>query len=83
MPQAYRFFESAIFNPDDLKLARQAFDAAWEAIAGNYGSASGIETARTRLACIILTIVGGGNVNVAQVKDAALQARDQGIKPGH
>jgi hypothetical protein len=75
MRPTYRFFESVNFGPHDLQLAQQAFDEAWLEIAGNYGRVASIERARTRLACIVLTIVNDGDgIEVAPLKEAALQA---------
>jgi hypothetical protein len=48
--------ESASLGPDDLKSACQAFDVAWEKIAGRYKSANAIEAARMQLATLILSL---------------------------
>ena len=49
--------ESASLGPDDLRIAFQAFDSAWAQIAARYTSPDAIETARMRLATIILSLV--------------------------
>jgi hypothetical protein len=48
--------DNAPFGPDDLGIARQAFDGAWEAIAARY-EAGAVEAARERLATIVLSLV--------------------------
>jgi hypothetical protein len=50
-------FESASLEPEDLKLAFQAFDGAWQEIAGRYTTPETIERARTRLATLILSLM--------------------------
>ena len=49
--------ESASLGPDELKVAFQAFDGAWNEIATRYVARSAIEDARIRLATIILSLV--------------------------
>jgi hypothetical protein len=48
--------DNAPFGPDDLEIARQAFDAAWDAIAARYDTIS-VESARQRLATIVLSLI--------------------------
>ena len=50
-------FENASLEPEDLKLAFQAFDGAWQEIAGRYTTPETIERARTRLATLILSLM--------------------------
>ena len=50
-------FESASLGPDDLKVVFQAFDGAWQEIAGRYANPEAIEGARMRLATLILSLV--------------------------
>jgi hypothetical protein len=46
--KARQLIDGASYGPDALKVIGQAFDEAWLAIAGNFGSDS-IEVARLRL----------------------------------
>jgi len=48
--------DNAPFGPDDLEVARQAFDSSWEQIAARYDD-SAVEVARERLATIVLSLV--------------------------
>jgi hypothetical protein len=49
--------ESASLGPDELKVAFQAFDGAWKAIAARYANPDAIEGARMQLATLILSLV--------------------------
>jgi hypothetical protein len=49
--------ESASLGPDELKVAFEAFDGAWQEIAGRYAAPEAIEHARTRLATLILSLM--------------------------
>jgi hypothetical protein len=61
-------------GPDALKALGQAFDKAWEEIAGNFGDdPQGVEKARLRLADAVLSIADEDNHNVEVLKHAALQ----------
>jgi hypothetical protein len=64
-----------------LAVARQAFDAAWTLIAGNYGSEHAIERNRTMLASIILDIAGDGILDADEIEQAALQVMSCAAQP--
>ena len=49
--------ENASLGPDDLKTACHAFDGAWAEIAARYSDPQAVETARTSLATLILSLV--------------------------
>ena len=49
--------ESASLGPDEVKSACQAFDGAWEKVAGRYKNPKAVEQARMRLASLILSLV--------------------------
>ena len=72
--------ENASYGPDILKLLGQAFDEAWQEIAGNYGEAMAVDR-RNRLALAILRIADTGERDVAHLKDAALQAMKRSESP--
>ena len=48
--------ESAALGPDQLRIASQAFDAAWQDLAPRY-STEAVEAARERLANIVLSLL--------------------------
>jgi hypothetical protein len=77
MPKALHLLESA--GPETLKLARQAFDEAWQAIEGNYGESPLVESVRLRLASYILRLISEGERDLAKVRDGAIAgiARDE------
>jgi hypothetical protein len=62
------------FGPEALNVLGQAFDAAWESIAGNFGdSPSDIERARLKLAEALLSVASEDSRDVQVLKIAALQ----------
>jgi hypothetical protein len=70
---ARQLIEGASFEPDALKLIGQAFDAAWQEIADNFGSDQEVvESARLRLANAVLSIADEDSQNVEALKRAAL-----------
>ena len=73
MPELQHLLLAASFSPEQLKLARRAFDAAWIEIGENYlGSASAIERGRARLATMVLGAMSDGCDDETKIKDAAL-----------
>jgi hypothetical protein len=70
----HRIFAGASLGPDALKVAGQAFDLAWEAIAANYGSDQrAIEAARLQLASAVLAVAREDSVDPVLLKNAALE----------
>ena len=66
--------DGAAFGPEALKAIGQAFDQAWQEIAGNFGDdPQGIETACTKLANAVLSIADEDSRDVDVLKRAALQ----------
>jgi hypothetical protein len=64
--------EGASFDAGKLKVLFEAFDRVWAEVAGGIGSdPRAIGTARTRLACIILTLAEHGNVDLADLESSA------------
>jgi len=65
--------DGASFGPDALKAIGQAFDEAWQEIAGNIGSdPQDIEAARMRLANAVLSIADEDSRDVEVLKRATL-----------
>jgi hypothetical protein len=74
MPKAPQLIDGASFGPDTLKAIGEAFDEAWQEIAGNFGDdPQGIERARLRLANAVLSIADEESRDVQVLKRAALQ----------
>jgi hypothetical protein len=72
---AQSLIDNGSFGPEALKAIGDAFDAAWQEIAGNFGSdPSDIEAARIKLANAILSIACEESRDVEVLKTGALQA---------
>jgi hypothetical protein len=71
--KARQLVESGSFGPDALKVAYQAFDDAWEAVARSVGNDSeAIEAARIKLANAILAVTKDDSRDPVALKKAAL-----------
>jgi hypothetical protein len=63
------------YGPDALKVIGQAFDEAWESIAGNFGEEpASIELGRLKLAEAILSLASEESRDVEALKRGALEA---------
>ena len=72
--KARRLIESALYDPEQLKALRKAFDEAWEGIAPGVSTRpAAIEAARLKLAEIVLGLAKNGNLDPQQLADAAVQ----------
>ena len=72
--KARQLIGNAPYGPDVLKILFQAFDEAWDSIAGNFGdNPLEIEAARLRLATIILSFPQNEIRNAEQIKSSSLQ----------
>jgi hypothetical protein len=69
--------DSASLGPDDLKLAREAFDGAWTAIAARYATPEAVEAAREQLAKIVLSLVPDTK-DAAEIQTIAVQEMTKG-----
>ena len=65
--------EGATYDPQTLKVVRQAFDEAWAGIAEKYCNPAEAEHARLRLAKSVLAVAPLLGVDVQAIKHAALQ----------
>jgi hypothetical protein len=73
--RAHQLVDGASYGPEALEAITQAFDEAWQAIAGNFGNDPlDIEKARTRLAHALLSIANEESRDVAALKTGALEA---------
>jgi hypothetical protein len=65
---------SSSFGPEALKVIGQAFDCAWNGIAGNFGGdPQTVENARYELADALLSVATNGSNDVEALKRAALE----------
>jgi hypothetical protein len=72
--KARQLIDNASYGPDALKIVFRAFDEAWESIAANFGDdPAEIETARVRLANIILSFPFNEVRDAQQIKNSSLQ----------
>ena len=63
--RARRLIDGASFGPETLRAVGEAFDKAWEQIAGNFGGdAQSVEAARLKLAEAILSIADDNSRDV-------------------
>jgi hypothetical protein len=74
--KARELIDSAAFGPDTLKVIGQAFDEAWDSVAGNFEeNPLAIQAARLKLANAILAEAKANpHDDVETLKNAALQA---------
>ena len=69
--------DTAPLGPDELRIAREAFDAAWETIAARYDFRS-VDHARERLAKLILSLLSDTQ-DSAEIKAIAVQEMTKGL----
>ena len=73
--KARQLIDGASYGPETLKAMGQAFDEAWQSIAGNFGNdPQDIERARLRLASALLSVAAEDSRDVEALKRGALQA---------
>ena len=76
--RARQLIQSAGYGPDQLRIIFRAFDNVWDQVAGGLGSdPQAIETARARLASIILTLAEREPLDLADLHDQALDRFNQ------
>jgi hypothetical protein len=71
--KARQLIDGASYGPDALKAIGQAFDEAWQTVAGNF-DADTTEAARLRLANAILSVATEDTRDVDALKRGALEA---------
>jgi hypothetical protein len=72
--KARQLIRGGSYGPDTLKVLFEAFDDAWDSIAANFGNdPSAIESARLKLANIILSFPDNEIRNAEQIKNSSLQ----------
>ena len=69
--------DNAPFGPDELQIARTAFDGAWEVIAARYDIGT-VEAARERLAKIVLSLIPDTK-DPAEIQAIAVQEMTKGV----
>jgi hypothetical protein len=71
------------YGPDALKVLCEAFDEAWEDIAGSFGANTlAIQAARLKLANIILDLGRNGSNDPEEIKDSALKTMARDLRTG-
>ena len=81
MPELQRLVLAASLSPEQLELARRAFDDAWQEIARNYIGTSAIQLGRTHLATMILGVMGEPGADAMQIKQKALALMHRAEEP--
>jgi hypothetical protein len=72
--RAKQLIEGGAYGPEALKIVCQAFGEAWASIAGNFGNdPATIETARLKLANIILSFPRNEIKDAEQIKRSSLK----------
>ena len=73
--KARQLIDGASYGPEALSAVGQAFDEAWQTIAGNFGNdPRDIELARVRLANAILSVACEDSRDAEVLKRGALEA---------
>ena len=72
--KARKLIKGATYGPGQLKIIGQAFDEAWAQIQPKITHASGIETARLKLANAVLAVAAtGGPIELEHLKAESLR----------
>jgi len=72
--KARQLLDGASFNPDQLRVVLQAFDAAWENISPTVSAnAIAVEASRLNLAKAVLAVAKQGPIEAERIKDDALK----------
>jgi DNA-binding transcriptional regulator YbjK len=84
MTKVHQLFPSrSTYSPDRLKVLGDAFDHAWQSLAGNFGNVpTDIDAARTTLATIILNLPSSEHDDADRIKNAAVHVMAVGYRNG-
>jgi hypothetical protein len=81
--KARQLINNASYGPESLKVLFQAFDDAWEEMAGELGNNTlAKQAARLKLANVILDVARDGGRDPEQIKNAALKALARNHRTG-
>jgi hypothetical protein len=72
MPELKHLLIAASLTPEQVALARQAFDNAWAEIANRYIGTDAMAIGRTRLATMVLAVMAEGKVEAGEIQRASL-----------
>jgi hypothetical protein len=72
MSELKRLLIAASLTPDQLAVARKAFDNAWAEITHRYMGKEASAIGRTRLATMVLAVMAEGKVQVAEIQKSSL-----------
>jgi hypothetical protein len=72
--KARQLLQNSVYDPAQLKLLYEAFDAAWEQVKNNFGpELDTIESARIQLASAVLSFAQDDSQDAAGMADRALK----------
>ena len=72
--KARQLIDGTSYGPDAMKALGQAFDEAWEYVAGSFEESPAVqESARSKLADAVLSIAAKGITDIEVLKAEALQ----------
>jgi hypothetical protein len=81
--KARQLIKDACYDPERLKVLFQAFDDAWEELAGDFGdNALAKQAARLKLANVVLDLGRDGGRDPEQIKNSALKTMARNRRTG-
>jgi hypothetical protein len=81
--EARQRISNASYSPEALKVLFQAFDEAWNNIAGNFGgNPLAVQAARLKLANIMLDLGASSGDDPERIKNAALEIMARDLRTG-
>ncbi len=72
MPEFKRLLIASSLTPEQVALARNAFDGAWVQIARLYVGKDALALGRTRLATMVLAVISEGRTELEDIQRASL-----------
>ena len=80
MPRVQHLFAQSTYSPERLKILGNAFDQAWDRIAGGFSDSGEIEAARVALAKVILSLPGSETDNAERISTSAIHVMGAGYR---
>jgi hypothetical protein len=72
MPELKHLLIAGSLTPEQVALARKAFDGVWAGIAHLYVGKEAVALGRTRLATMVLAVISEGRTDAADIQQASL-----------
>jgi orotidine-5'-phosphate decarboxylase len=72
MPELKHLLIAGSLTPEQVALARKAFDGVWAVIAHLYVGKEAVALGRTRLATMVLAVISEGRTDAADIQQASL-----------